>query len=120
MQKQKEITPEMRAVLHDWMVEVCEEYRLKPETLFLAVNYVDRFLSYMHVTRGKLQLVGVTAMFIAGVTWSHTAPIPGVPYPMALACCNIAPSQASLRRSTRRPWATTSTYRTTRTPSSRS
>lgn len=39
--------------------------RLKPETLFLAANYTDRFLSYMHVTRGKLQLVGVTAMFVA-------------------------------------------------------
>lgn len=94
MQKQKEITAEMRAVLNDWMVEVCEEYkyvhdapngpsivynrrlkfcpRLRAETLFLAVNYVDRFLSYMHVTRGKLQLVGVTAMFIAGTSKTVT------------------------------------------------
>lgn len=35
------------------------------ETLCLAVNYIDRFLSFMSVVRAKLQLVGTAAMFIA-------------------------------------------------------
>ena len=36
-----------------------------PETLWIAVNLVDRFLSVRVVSLVKLQLVGVTAMFIA-------------------------------------------------------
>jgi len=55
----------MRSILVDWMVEVTEEYKLERETLCLAVTYIDRFLSLMAVARGKLQLVGAAAMFIA-------------------------------------------------------
>ncbi|OXB73890.1 UNVERIFIED_CONTAM: hypothetical protein H355_003984 [Colinus virginianus] len=45
MRKQPDITTEMRAILVDWLVEVGEEYKLQTETLYLAVNYLDRFLS---------------------------------------------------------------------------
>merc|ERR1719297_227193 len=55
----------MRSILVDWLVEVCEEYKLSSETLFLAVTYIDKFLSYMSVQRNKLQLVGTACMFIA-------------------------------------------------------
>lgn len=55
----------MRSILVDWLVEVAEEYRLVPETLYLAVNYIDRFLAHVPVNRSKLQLVGVTCMLIA-------------------------------------------------------
>jgi len=65
MSKQPDITGSMRAILVDWLVEVGEEYKLQTETLFLAVSYIDRFLSYMSVQRAKLQLVGAAAMFIA-------------------------------------------------------
>jgi cyclin-A len=65
MKKQPDITDAMRSILVDWLVEVSEEYRMQGETLHLAVNYLDRFLSYMSVVRAKLQLVGTTAMFIA-------------------------------------------------------
>ncbi|THK33267.1 cyclin-A2 [Diachasma alloeum] len=65
MKKQPDITYSMRAILVDWLVEVAEEYRLHSETLYLAVSYIDRFLSYMSVVRAKLQLVGTAAMFIA-------------------------------------------------------
>lgn len=65
MRKQPDITPNMRTILVDWLVEVAEEYKLNTETLYLAVNYMDRFLSYMSVVRAKLQLVGTAAMFIA-------------------------------------------------------
>lgn len=65
MRKQPDITDNMRSILVDWLVEVAEEYKLHTETLYLAVNYIDRFLSYMSVVRGKLQLVGTAAMFIA-------------------------------------------------------
>jgi cyclin B len=35
------------------------------ETLFLAINLIDRFLERCTVVRKKLQLVGVTAMLLA-------------------------------------------------------
>lgn len=65
MRKQPDINQSMRTILVDWLVEVCEEYRLQSETLCLAVSYIDRFLSTMSVVRAKLQLVGTAAMFIA-------------------------------------------------------
>ena len=65
MTKQPDITFTMRSILIDWLVEVGEEYKLNTETLFLAVTYIDKFLSYMSVQRNKLQLVGTACMFIA-------------------------------------------------------
>jgi len=65
MTKQPDITFPMRSILVDWLIEVSEEYKLNTETIFLAVNYIDRFLSYMSVQRARLQLVGTACMFIA-------------------------------------------------------
>lgn len=65
MKRQQDITSSMRCILVDWLVEVSEEYKLHRETLFLAVNYIDRFLSKISVLRGKLQLVGAASMFLA-------------------------------------------------------
>ncbi|KAJ8949827.1 hypothetical protein NQ318_000526 [Aromia moschata] len=65
MKKQPDVTSNMRTILVDWLVEVAEEYELHTETLYLAVNFIDRFLSYMSVVRAKLQLVGTAAMFLA-------------------------------------------------------
>jgi cyclin A len=56
----------MRMILVDWMVEVAEEYKLASETLYLAVNYLDRYLSKRLIQRGNLQLVGMVCMLIAG------------------------------------------------------
>ena len=74
MKKQQDITSSMRAILVDWLVEVSEEYKLNMETLYLAVNYTDRFLSQMSVLRGKLQLVGTASMYIASKYEEITPP----------------------------------------------
>lgn len=65
MDEQTDLQWKMRDILVDWLVEVHVKFRLLPETLFLAVNIVDRFLSLRIVTLDKLQLVGITGMFIA-------------------------------------------------------
>ncbi|XP_044079253.1 cyclin-A1 isoform X5 [Siniperca chuatsi] len=66
LEKHPEITNDMRVILVDWLVEVVQEYKLRSETLHLAVNYLDRFLSWTaYVKRGKLQLVGTAALLIA-------------------------------------------------------
>ena len=46
MEKQKEITGAMRAILVDWMVEVHTAFEMVGETLYLAVNLVDRHLEH--------------------------------------------------------------------------
>lgn len=65
MEHQDDLEWKMRGILVDWLIEVHMRFRLLPETLFLAVNIVDRFLSSKAVPLDKLQLVGITAMFIA-------------------------------------------------------
>lgn len=65
MDMQTEIQWSMRSVLMDWLVQVHHRFCLLPETLFLTVNYIDRFLSVKIVSLNKLQLVGATALFVA-------------------------------------------------------
>ncbi|KAL6881603.1 cyclin-like protein [Trichoderma novae-zelandiae] len=65
MEMQSEIQWSMRTVLMDWLVQVHHRFNLLPETLFLTVNYIDRFLSCKIVSIGKLQLVGATAILVA-------------------------------------------------------
>eukprot|EP00088_Acartia_fossae_P051253 TRINITY_DN57592_c0_g1_i1.p1 TRINITY_DN57592_c0_g1~~TRINITY_DN57592_c0_g1_i1.p1 ORF type:complete len:288 (-),score=31.87 TRINITY_DN57592_c0_g1_i1:140-982(-) len=55
----------MRGVLLDWMIDVHDKFQLLPETLYLAINLVDRFLSIKVCNVSKLQLVGITALLIA-------------------------------------------------------
>ncbi|KAL0921789.1 hypothetical protein M5K25_008898 [Dendrobium thyrsiflorum] len=59
------ISANMRGILVDWLVEVAEEYKLVSDTLYLAVSYVDRFLSCNTVEKQKLQLLGISCVLIA-------------------------------------------------------
>eukprot|EP00158_Paraphelidium_tribonemae_P008620 Partr_v1_DN28630_c2_g1_i1_m50068 putative g2 mitotic-specific len=65
MLKQRELTVELRAVLVDWLIEVSEDCQLVGETLFLMVNYIDRFMSKKNVMKHQLQLLGLAAIFVA-------------------------------------------------------
>ena len=59
------LQPRMRAILLDWLIEVCEVYRLHRETFYLAVDFIDRFLSVSpSVPKNRLQLIGVSCLFI--------------------------------------------------------
>ncbi|CAA7039738.1 unnamed protein product [Microthlaspi erraticum] len=62
---QRDIDPDMRKILIDWLVEVSEDYKLVPDTLYLTVNLIDRFLSNRSIERHRLQLLGVSCMLIA-------------------------------------------------------
>lgn len=64
--EQKEgITPRMRSILVDWLVQVQHKLNFVTETLYLAVSLFDRYVSQVEVSRNRLQLVGVTALLIA-------------------------------------------------------
>lgn len=60
------LQPRMRAILLDWLNEVCEVYKLHRETYYLSVDYIDRFLSRKkEQKKTHLQLLGITALFVA-------------------------------------------------------
>ncbi|KAL5960527.1 G2/mitotic-specific cyclin-B2 [Taenia solium] len=62
-----DLTPRMRHILVDWMVQVHQGYKLTTETLFLALRLLDRYVykSANQVSRQIFQLLGVTALHIA-------------------------------------------------------
>jgi len=63
---QPDISEKMRMTLIDWLVSVHLKFECRPETLFLAVDVVDRYLAAGNRTlRSMLQLVGVTSMLLA-------------------------------------------------------
>ena len=65
MSNQSDINHRMRAILIDWLIDVHLKYKLVPQTMYIAVNLIDRYLEKNETNRAKLQLVGITAMFIA-------------------------------------------------------
>merc|ERR1719487_2791300 len=66
MKAQPDLDASARASSVDWLVGVQMKYKLKTETLFLAVSILDRFLATRRQVRRKdLQLVACTAAFIA-------------------------------------------------------
>ncbi|KAH9962188.1 cyclin-like protein [Russula dissimulans] len=74
MDNQKDLAWKMRGILTDWLIQVHTRFRLLPETLYLAVNIIDRFLSARVVSLAKLQLVGITCMFLAAKVEEIVAP----------------------------------------------
>ncbi|XP_006119221.1 G2/mitotic-specific cyclin-B1 [Pelodiscus sinensis] len=61
----QEVTGNMRAILIDWLIQVQMKFRLLPETMYMTAAIIDRFLQENSVSKNILQLVGVTAMFVA-------------------------------------------------------
>uniref|UniRef100_A0A2C9VFE9 B-like cyclin n=1 Tax=Manihot esculenta TaxID=3983 RepID=A0A2C9VFE9_MANES len=65
MVSQPEVNEKMRAILIDWLIDVHQKFELSPETLYLTINIIDRFLSVKAVPRRELQLVGISATLMA-------------------------------------------------------
>ena len=89
IREQADITSNMRKILVDWIMvsplvgclgapfprmltqldstsqEVHMKFKLVPDTLFLCVQLIDRYLSTEQVNRLNLQLVGITALLLA-------------------------------------------------------
>jgi len=70
------INGKMRGVLIDWLIEVHSQFKLLQETLYMTIYIIDKFLQVegFTVRRNKLQLVGVSAMFIASKVEEMYAP----------------------------------------------
>jgi hypothetical protein len=61
----KIVNSKMRSVLVDWLIQVHLKFHLLQETLYLCVQIIDAYLMAVDVPKMQLQLVGVTAMFVA-------------------------------------------------------
>ena len=64
---QTNMTKQMRLTLLSWMMEVCIDMRFQRSTFMIAINYTDTFFEKIRVllTTDKLQLAGVTAIYMA-------------------------------------------------------
>lgn len=65
MDKQPELRWSFRGTLIDWIVQVHEKFQLLPETLYLCINIIDRYLCKKVVPVNRFQLVGAASLFIA-------------------------------------------------------
>jgi hypothetical protein len=59
------VTPNMRSILVDWIIQVQHHLKLCQETLYLGIGILDMVLHRRDVDPDKLQLVGVTALLVA-------------------------------------------------------
>lgn len=71
---QPEIKPHMRKIVCDWMLEVTEEQQCQPEVFSLAVNYLDRILSRVAVSKSQFQLLACVCIFVAS-KFKETSPL---------------------------------------------
>ena len=65
LKDQPEVNDKVRIGAVEWMVEAQLRFKLENETLFLAVNILDRFLEKEKVTKLKMSLLAATVMLIA-------------------------------------------------------
>ncbi|KAM5586865.1 putative cyclin-B3-1 [Rosa sericea] len=62
---QADITPHMRGILVNWLIEVHFKFDLMQETLYLMVTLLDQYLSQVPIKKNEMQLVGLTALLLA-------------------------------------------------------
>ncbi|XP_067681013.1 uncharacterized protein [Haliotis asinina] len=65
LEDQTEVTPSMRAVLVDWLMQVQCHERLSDDTLHLTVALIDRYICHIVPAIHEVQLLGITCVLIA-------------------------------------------------------
>ncbi|OCK77463.1 G1/S-specific cyclin CLN2 [Lepidopterella palustris CBS 459.81] len=85
---QTEIQWFMRPYLLDFLVEAHAAFQLLPETLFLAVNLLDRYCSRRVVYKRHYQLVGCAALLIAAKYGDRKDRVPTVRELKSM-CCSL-------------------------------
>jgi len=62
---QTEIKDTSRGFLVEWIIDVHRKFRLMPETLYVTISIIDRYLSKVNAKKSQLHLIGVTALLIS-------------------------------------------------------
>ncbi|KNE99139.1 hypothetical protein PSTG_07618 [Puccinia striiformis f. sp. tritici PST-78] len=90
---QPELQWYMRPYLIDFLIEIHLQYRLRPETLYLAVNVIDRYVSKRVVFKKHYQLVGCAALWIAAKYEDAKERVPSVQELVPSAGNSVIPPQ---------------------------
>ncbi|KAF9199442.1 hypothetical protein BGZ49_010450, partial [Haplosporangium sp. Z 27] len=78
MDLQPELTWDLRPLLVDFLIEIHSHFSLQPETLYLAMNMMDRYLSKRVVYKKHYQLVGMTSLWISSKYEDSKEKLPSV------------------------------------------
>ncbi|KAG0280355.1 hypothetical protein BGZ95_010461, partial [Linnemannia exigua] len=78
MDLQPELTWDLRPLLVDFLIEIHNHFNLQPETLYLAMNMKDRYLSKRVVYKKHYQLVGMTSLWISSKYEDSKEKLPSV------------------------------------------
>lgn len=62
---QNEIKDTSRGFLVEWIIDVHRKFRLIPETLYVTVSIIDRYLSLLSIKKSQLHILGVAAILVA-------------------------------------------------------
>lgn len=62
---QTDVQPKMREIVAHWMLNVCHEEQREEEVFALAMNLLDRFLSFVPMKRQQLQLLGTVCLLLS-------------------------------------------------------
>ena len=65
VQNPSEVKDTSRAFLIEWIIDVHRKFRLLPETLYVTVFILDRFLSLKSIKKSQLHILGVTSLLIS-------------------------------------------------------
>ncbi|KAJ3415978.1 G2/mitotic-specific cyclin [Chytridiales sp. JEL 0842] len=86
MDHQKEITWKLRKTLVIWLIEIHTEYDLRPETLFLSINLLDRVCSKRSMTKHDYQLLGITSLWVASKYEENHGRVPSLKNLIYISC----------------------------------
>ena len=87
IENQPELTWRMRKTLISWLIEVHAEYDLRQETLYLAINMIDRVCSKVRIARHQYQLLGIASLWIASKYEENHGKVPSLKN-LTYICCN--------------------------------
>mgnify|MGYP000063563612 FL=1 len=62
---QRDLNEEMREIVVDWLVDVHRKFKMRTETLFMALSLMGRYLTRNEIKKEVFQLVATTSLFIA-------------------------------------------------------
>lgn len=65
IQTPSEVKDTSRAFLIEWIIDVHRKFRLLPETLYVTVYIIDKFLSLKQIKKSQLHILGVTSLLIS-------------------------------------------------------
>lgn len=63
---QKCLKQNMRVILFDWLLDLCQKWKMKLRTFVITITFTDAVLMRCTVTKEIFQLVGLACLFITG------------------------------------------------------